>query len=82
MKILLTIISILGRIITAGLFIGGIALMAQQVNSGNNGGALLGIGLLVVLVWNILLKDELRAMQKHLRETRSYAQKFWEYDDI
>ena len=82
MKPLLLILSILGRVFTAGLFIGGLWLLAQQVNQGNAGGQLLGLALLIVLVWNILLKDQLRAMHKHLRETRTYAQKYWEYDDL
>lgn len=82
MKTLIIIISFLGRIITACLFIGGLWLLADQVNSVNTGGSLLGIALLIVLVWNILLKDEIRAMQKRLRDANGYAQYYWEHDGI
>lgn len=52
-------------------------IIAQQVNTLNTGGIILSLTLIVVLVWNIFLRDEYRALYKSFKQTRIYAQRYW-----
>lgn len=69
--------------ITALSFIAGgyLYMIAKQINQSNASGAVLGLSFIVVLFYNMFLKYELRANRRHLKDTRHYAQKYWENEE-
>ena len=70
--------------ITLKSFIAGIYLylIAQQVNSGHVTGSILGLSIVVALFYNIYLREELHAAERHLKDTRHYAKKYWDEIDM
>jgi len=70
--------------ITLKSFIAGIYLylIAQQINSGNNTGIILGLTVVVVLIVNIYIREEYHAAKRHLKDTQHFARKYWEHMDL
>jgi hypothetical protein len=67
-------------LITLKSFVAGLYLylIAQQVNTSNFSGTVLGLSIVVVLFCNMYLREELHAAKRHLNDTRHYARKYWE----
>lgn len=70
--------------ITVKCFILGVYLwmISTQVNSGNPIGSILGLTVVVVLFYNIYLRQEYRAIRQHMKDAQHFAQKYWDSFDV
>lgn len=73
------IISITVKSFLAGMYL---YMISTQVNAGNSIGTILGLSIVVALFFNIYLREELHATKRHLKDTRHFAQKYWDNYDI
>lgn len=72
------ILSITVKSFLAGMYL---YMISTQVNAGNSIGTILGLSIVVVLFYNIYLKQEYHALKQHLKDTRYFAQKYWDHVD-
>lgn len=53
-------------------------LIVGQFNSGNFGGIVISLTLIMVFLWNIFLRYEYRSLYKSFKDTRRYAERYWQ----
>lgn len=73
-----TIVSLTLKCFLIGLYLW---MISTQVNSGNSIGSILGLSLVVVLFYNIYLRQEHRAIRQAMKDTQHFAQKYWDSFD-